>query len=120
MEKRGMSLMWEILIHLILIVLIFGLFFFASVGSVGSGQVKRQVLEKQLALMIDSAEHGMVFVVNRVNRNGEIRDIAIKDSEVHVYIEGKPSEGYPIYTKHDVYVEQEGEGLRDKFLIKVE
>ena len=51
-------------------VLLFALFFYATAGRVGTNDVKQQVLEKQIALMIDSAEPGMSFDIYRINKNG--------------------------------------------------
>ena len=109
--------------HLILVALLFALFFYATAGRVGTKDVKQQVLEKQMALMIDSAESGMSFSVYKINSNGVVNNIELSDGKVHVLVDGqKVSRGYPYFSKYDVgvkFVNNEGE-LEDKFVVSVE
>jgi len=106
-----------VITHLILIALIFAVFFLAATSRVHSKVVKQQVLEKQTALLIDSAVQGMVFTINKVNKNGRISNLEIKEGRVFVYVEGQGySKGYPYFSKYEVILEKE-EG---KFLIKIE
>ena len=111
------NLTYQVITHLILIALIFAVFFLAATSRVHSKVVKQQVLEKQTALLIDSAVQGMVFTINKVNKNGRISNLEIKEGRVFVYVEGQGySKGYPYFSKYEVILEKE-EG---KFLIKIE
>ena len=115
MKKRG-NLLYEVIIHLILIALVFAMFFFATAGRVGTKDVKQQVLEKQIALMIDSAEPGMSFSISRVNKFGLVSKIELKDGKVHAYVaDQKLSRGYDYFSKYDVLVEEKG----GRFVISV-
>ena len=69
MNKKA-SLLNEVIIHIILIALVLAVFLFATAGKIGGRDVKQQVLEKQIALLIDSAEAGMGFEIHKLNMNG--------------------------------------------------
>ena len=115
MDKRG-SVMNEFVVHVILIALVVAVFVFATAGRVNGRDVKQQVLEKQIALLIDSAEAGMSFEVNVVNKNGHVDDVAILDGRVFVKVDGFSSvKGYPYFSRYSVDVEEVG----DKFVISV-
>jgi hypothetical protein len=111
--------------HLILIALIFGIFFAASANKVNSRAVKQQVLEKQLALLIDSAEPGTDFYIKKININKQIDKIdkiEIKEGRIFAYVNGQSfSKGYPYFSKHSVSVEfvKAEKDLDSKFLIKI-
>ncbi|MBT6689957.1 hypothetical protein HN903_04710 [archaeon] len=115
MDKRG-SVMNEFVVHVILIALILAVFLFASAERVNGRNVMQQVLEKQLALLIDSAEAGMSFEVWKGNINGVIDDVDIDDGRVFVSVDGLRSVGgYPYFSRYSVEVEEVG----DKFLVTV-
>jgi|APSaa5957512576_1039674.scaffolds.fasta_scaffold14562_3 hypothetical protein len=115
MGKKG-SVLNEVIIHVILIALVVAVFVFATAGRVNGRDVKQQVLEKQIALLIDSAEAGMSFEVNVVNKNGHVDDVAILDGRVFVKVDGFSSvKGYPYFSRYSVDVEEVG----DKFVISV-
>ena len=114
-KNKKASLLQETLIHLVLIGLVFALFFLVSAGRVNSKQVKQQIVEKELALLIDSAKPGMSFGINKVNRNGVV-SIEVKDGKVFAYIDGQGfSKGYSYFSKYDIVVEQDD----DKFYVRV-
>ena len=108
--------------HLILVALLFALFFYATAGRIGTKDVKQQVLEKQIALMIDSAEPGMSFSVFKINGNGIVSNIELSDGNVHAFVANqKLSKGYPYFSKYDVdvnFVDSAGD-LEDKFVVSV-
>lgn len=106
------SIMHEVIIHLIIIGLIFGLFFMATVSKVNSRAARQQVIEKQLALLIDSAEPGMTFSINKINRFGAISRIEIKDQRIYGDVDGlKSSKGYPIFSRYTLAVSDTGEAF---------
>ena len=105
MEKKFGNVMYEVIIHLVLVALIFALFVFVTAGRTSSKEVKQQILEKQLALLIDSAPEGMSFSVYKLNKNGFISKIELKEGRVYAYIEDqKSSKGYPYFSVYDVSV----------------
>ncbi len=108
--------MYEIIIHLILIGLIFALFFYVTAGRVNSKEVKQQVVEKEIALLIDSAEKGMSFSVNRLNMNGQINGLKIENGKVLALIDNlKFSKGYEYFSKYSVSVVEK----EDRFVVNV-
>ncbi|MBT3578082.1 hypothetical protein HN499_04720 [archaeon] len=122
-DKRA-ELVQQLIIHLVLIGLIFGMFFLATVGRTNSRIVKQQVLEKQIALLIDAAEPGISIDVPTVNRNGVIGNVVLSGGKVFVTVNGLSStNGYPYFSKYDVdVIFREGEGdsaIDDKFVIGV-
>jgi len=113
--KKG-SILNEMIVQVILITLVLAVFLFAVAGKVNGRDVKQQVLEKQLALLIDSAEAGMSFEVSRVNANGFVESVEFLDGRVYVGVDGFRSvSGYPYFSKYSVGVE-EGD---DKFIVNV-
>jgi len=109
--------LYEAVIHIILIGLLFGLFFSATSGKVDSKLVKQQVLEKQIALLIDSADVGMTFGLFKNNLNGHIDKIELKQGRIFVYIEGiEISKGYPYFSKYEVFLDED----ENKFYIRIE
>ncbi len=115
-KNKGGNLLFQMTIHIILVVLIFGMFFASATQRVNSRDVKQQVFEKQLALMIDSAEQGMIFKIPKVNRNGVVNSIEIRDGRIFAYISGlSVSKGYPYFTKYNLELNSDV----DYFYIKV-
>jgi len=115
MRKRA-SVLNEFVIQVILIALILAVFLFATAERVNGRDVRQQVLEKQLVLLIDSAEAGMSFGVNRMNINGVIDDVEVRNGRVFVSVDGLRSVGgYPYFSKYLVGVEKVG----DKFIVSV-
>ena len=115
MRRRG-SILNEVVIHVILIALILAVFLFASAGKINGRGVKQQVLEKQLALLIDSAEAGFSFEVSKGNLNGLVDSVAVQGGRIYVGVDGFPSvDGYPYFSKYSVGVENVG----DRFIVRV-
>ena len=114
--------MHQVIVHLIVIAMLFTLFFMATVGRVDSRAVKQQVVEKQIALMIDSAMPGMDLKVYKLNKNGIIGDLAVMEGKVVVSIGGLSlGKGYPYFSKNKISVEKisEGDELNEAFVVKV-
>ncbi|MFZ5955635.1 MAG: hypothetical protein ACOYT4_04365 [Nanoarchaeota archaeon] len=115
MNKKA-DLVHQVIIHLILIGLIFGLFYLVLSMRVNNRNVKQQVLEKQLALMIDSSIPGTTLVLSKDNMNGYISAINIKQNKIFVYIDGLTySRGYNFFTKYSVEKDED----ENKFYIYI-
>ncbi len=113
--KRG-SVLIEVVVHVVLIGIVLAAFLFAVAGRVNGRDVKQQVLEKQLALLIDSADSGMSFAVSVGNVNGVIDSVKIQNGRVFVGVDGFPDfKGYPYFSRYDVSVEK----VQDKFIVRV-
>ena len=113
MDKKG-ELLNQVIIQIILVVLIFAVFLMMTADKINARGVRQQVVERELALLIDSAVPGMSFAVWKVNMNGIISDVAIKDGRVFVALEGLGAlNGYAFFSKYDVSVVEEG----DKFVV---
>ena len=92
--------------HLILIALIFAMFFLAAMYRVNSRGVKQQVLEKQLALLIDAAEPETKITVQKLYLNGRINRLELREGRIFVYVDGQGfSKGYPYFSKHNVWLD---------------
>jgi len=110
MKSKKASLLHQVIVHIILIALVFGLFFLAATANVNSKGVKQQILEKQLALLIDSAESETSLIIHKSNKYGEITNLEIKEGRVFAYVEGQGlSKGYPFFTEYDVSLEKDDE-----------
>ena len=114
-NKRG-RLLNKVVIQLILVGILFALFLFATAGKTNSRGVKQQVLEKELALLIDSAVPGMSFEIDKLHFDGVVHSIEVRGDKVFVTIDGlASSSGYPYFSKYSVKVADEG----DKFVVGV-
>jgi len=110
MKSKKASLLHQVITHIILIALVFGLFFLAATANVDSKGVKQQVLEKQIALLIDSADSETKIIVHKSNKYGSITNLEIKEGRVFAYVEGQGiSKGYPYFSEYDVILEKDDE-----------
>jgi hypothetical protein len=115
MRKRG-SLLNEIIIHIVLIGIIFALFLFATAGKVNARGVRQQVLERQVALLIDAAVPGMSFEVKKKNLNGVVSSVEVKEGRVFVEVAGlAATRGYPYFSRYSIMVEEDS----NKFIVRV-
>jgi len=115
MEKRG-GLLNQVIIHLILIGIILALFLFATAGKINARGVKQQVLEKEVALLIDAAVPGMSFEIEKNNINGFVSGVEVKEGRVFVEVAGLNAfEGYPYFSRYGVSVVEE----ESKFVVVV-
>jgi hypothetical protein len=113
---KGASLVSQTIIHVILIAIIFALFFGAAYLRLNSDAIKQQILQKQIALMIDSSASNTSLILQKSNLNGVVWKMEIKDGSVFVYMKSQTySRGYPFFTKYSVSVEQ----TKDNFVIKI-
>ena len=114
-NKRG-GLLNQVIIHLILIGIILALFLFATAGKINGRGVKQQVLEKEIALLVDAAVPGMSFEIEKKNFNGFVSGVEIKEGKVFVEVAGLNAfAGYPYFSKYSVGVVEE----ESKFIIFV-
>jgi hypothetical protein len=120
-EKRGKmnkkaDLLQQVIIHLILIALIFGLFFMAAESRVNSRAIKQQILEKQTALLIDSAVPETTLTLKRVNQYGTIDNIEVKQGRVFILVNKiGDSRGYPYFSRYSISSDSD----KDNFYIKI-
>ncbi len=114
-SKRG-GIMNQMIVQIILVGLILAIFVFATSGKINARGVRQQVLEKQTALLIDSAVPGMDFEIARQNLNGVVQSMELKEGKVFVGVDGLGSvNGYPYFTKYSVQVFER----EDKFVVSV-
>jgi hypothetical protein len=87
--------------------MIFALLFVTTTERAGSRAVKQQVVEKEIALLIDSAEPGMSFEISKINIKGVVDKIEIKDGKVYSYVNGMSlSKGYEYFTKYNIELKE--------------
>ena len=111
--KRG-NIEKSALIQVILIALVFAFFLIANASRSESRGVRREILENQIALLIESGVPGMSFTINRLNANGIVNDIKLEGGRVFVSVDGLVSLlGRPYFSSYDVEVLSED----DEFII---
>lgn len=109
-KSKKASLLHQTLIHVILIAVIFALFFMAASYRANSRLVKQQVLEKELALMIDVAVPDTTIIVSKIYMNGKVDDLKVEEGKIFAYIDNQElSKGYPYTSRFDVSVEKDEE-----------
>lgn len=115
-KNKKANFLQQSVIHIIIIGLIFSLFFLATTNKANSRLVKQQILEKQIALLIDSGVPGMDFYILKSNLWGKVDSIRIDKNKVFVYVDGYTiSNGYPFFTEYNIDVETIDKG----FFIKI-
>ncbi|MFH1238434.1 MAG: hypothetical protein ABIH79_02760 [archaeon] len=114
-NKRG-GLLHQTIVHLVLVGLILALFLLATAGKINARGVRQQVLEKQMALLIDAAVPGMSFEIEKNNINGLVQKVEIKEGKVFIMVEGLGSfRGYPYFSRYSVSVKEK----ENKFVVGV-
>ncbi len=104
------------IILVIIIALVFALFVIGIAQRADSRGVKQEILEKQIALFIDSAQDGVNLTVRRQNINGYIDDVKVKNNRVYVSVDGLLSlGGYPYFSSAKIKVYEE----LDDFVLEV-
>ncbi len=112
--KRG--ILNSVIIQIILAVLVMIGLLMAVSERVNARDVRQQVLEKQMALLIDAADVGMEFGVRKVNVKGLVDNLEVRDGRIFVAVDGLGfSDGYPYFSRHGVSVSDAG----DKFVVKI-
>ena len=103
-------------VQIVLSIVILLMFLMATAQKADSRYVKQQIIEKQIALLIDSASPGMVFVIDKRHISGYISDVRIEKYRIFVDVDGLYSiKGYPFFSRYFVNVRE----LNDKFYIEV-
>lgn len=114
-KPKKSNLMHDVIIQIIIVGVVFALFFGASASRANSMAVKQQVVEKQIALLIESASPGMDFTIYEKNMKGVISKFEIKENRVFAYIDSQTvSKGYPFFTKYSVALEKIEGGYKIK------
>ena len=116
-KKASFDIIKETILHIFLIGLIFAIFLLGISLQTSSYNTKQQVLEKQTALLIDSAEAGMEFEIKKMNINGIIENVKVEDNKVFIKAEGLSSvKGYPYFSRYSVSVRED----EDKFVVIIQ
>ena len=106
----------SIIIQIILIVIITIGFLYANASKINGRGVRQNIIESQISMLIEASEPGMSFAIDKLNSNGIISDIKIKDSKVFVTVDGlTSSRGKTFFSIGEVSVRESG----NKFLISV-
>jgi hypothetical protein len=116
LNKRA-GLMHRIMIQIIIVAIVFGLFLFANAQKINARGLRQEMIEKQTALLIDSAVSGMSFEILKMNNlYGSVEAVSLDKGKVFISVNGLPSQkGYPYFSRYQVIVEEEA----TKFIIKV-
>lgn len=111
-NKKGAGLLQKITVQIILVGLIFAIFITAISGRISGRDVKQQILEKQLALLIDASGPGFSFEMMQKNVHGIIDDVRIEEGRIYVDVDGfRSSGGYPYFSKYHVNAKRSDDGF---------
>ena len=114
-SKKG-SILNNVIIQIILVVIILAMFLMVTGDKVNARGVRQQVLEKEIALLIDSAVPGMSFEIFKLNVNGLVEKVELKNGNVFIAVDGLSSlKGHPYFSKYTVSVFEES----DKFVVRI-
>jgi hypothetical protein len=112
--KRGSSVE-SFALQGIMIVLVFVGLLMAVNERVSARDVRIQVLEKQLALLIDSSEAGFSFEVAKINVKGLVDRVWVENGKIYAKVNGLYGGGYSYFSRYAVWVEER----EDKFVVRV-
>lgn len=117
LNKRGQGdVLNPAIIQIILIAAILGMFLMATAGKINGRGVKQQILEKEVALLIDSATPGMGFEILKVNAEGLVGNVRVENGRIFISVDGLASfKGQPYFSKYKVSVLKEP----DKFVVRI-
>jgi len=103
LKRKKANMLYQIILQLIIVGLIAALFFASALNKVNSRGVKQQVIEKQMALLIDSAPQNTIFTIKKQHVNGYINNMEIRDSRIFAYVDDqKISKGYAYFSRYSV------------------
>jgi hypothetical protein len=103
MKGKKAGVFQGMLIQIMLIALVFILFFTAHQAKFSGRDIKIQMIEKQTALLIDSAIPGMSFTLFQLNLYGSLDNLELKEGKVYATLDGLPSvKGYPYLSPYRV------------------
>jgi hypothetical protein len=122
MENKKAAILHQVIIHIILVAAILGIFLMSSTGRTTSKQVRQQLIEKQLALFVDSAEPGMNFSLYVAGSNGKITGFEMKGGKFFISVNGGTmGSGYPFRSRYEVgwTFDNPGGELNDRYIIFV-
>ena len=77
-----------ILVQVILIAFIMAMFLFANAGKINGRGVKQEIIESQLAMLIEASEPGMTFAIEKLSADGVIDNVKIENGKVYVSVDG--------------------------------
>jgi len=120
-NKKAMSFVFKAIIHLALIGLIIGLFVFSANMRINSKTVNQQILEKQIAILIEASTPGTTLIIPEITtyKEVQIERIDIKEGKVFVSLVGYPSiTGYPYFTRYNLEQERDVSNHAFRIIIK--
>lgn len=114
MSKKGE--IDSVVLQMIFVALVFVGLLMAVSERVNARDIKTQVLEKELALLIEAAEPGFNFSILKVNENGLIDKMKVEDDRIYVAIDGLGyGSGTAFFSRHVAEVYSD----KDKFVMRV-
>jgi hypothetical protein len=126
MKKRG-NILTENIIFLVLNLIFLSIMLVFVVSQTGSTAVAREKYSKQIALMLDSAQPGMIITFNmkeayeiaeKENYGGDI--LSISGNKVHVKLNGdERNEGGTYYFFNDISVRAEPIKTKQSYLFVI-
>lgn len=95
-------------VELIFAGIILALFLLMTGGKIENRGVKQDIVENQIALLIESGVPGMTFRISKVNPNGNINDLRLENSRVYVKLDGLASQsGRKYFSRYNVSLEDD-------------
>lgn len=114
-NKRG-EIFNSILVQIILIALIMAMFLMATASKINGRGVRQDILENEIAMLIEAAVPGMSFEISKLNVNGIVNDIKVERGKVFVSVDGLGSlDGRRYFSRYKVKVLEE----ENKFVVVI-
>ena len=114
-NKRG-ELAQQVLIQIILIALIMAMFLMATASKINGRGVRQDILENEIAMLIEAAVPGMSFEVSKLNANGRVDYVKAERGKVFVSVDGLGSlNGRSYFSQYEIKVLEE----KNKFVVMI-
>ena len=108
MKNKRADTLQTALAHILIIGFIATIFFISNAQRIDNRFVRQQIIEKQIALFIDSAIPGMEFTIMKMKEGSYINKLEIKDDYIYATVNSLPSaKGYPIFSPYSIQINQD-------------
>ncbi len=108
MKNKRAQILQQTLIHIIIIGLVASIFMFSIFQRIDSRGVRQQLIEKQVALLIDSSISGVVIYIDKINPAGYISSVKINGNKIFIVVDDLVSiNGYSFFSLYEVSIKEE-------------
>jgi cell division protein FtsL len=108
MNKRGTDAERSILMQIIFIAIVLALFMISVGNKINARGVRQDIVENQVATLIEAAVPGFSFEIAKLNSNGVVNDLKLEDGRVYAEVDDlKSVDGRAYFSQYNVELIEE-------------